>query len=241
MKILVVENNSIVASDIVISLSDMGYEVVKWVKTGKEALEAVHELAPDLIIMDINLDGPMDGIQAAELVSKIQLVPIIYLTAYSDNTTFERAKKTHPFAYLVKPFVEKDLGFAIDLAIDNFSKQPQASTITTSPTEHLVLDAVFLKVNKHYIKILLRDILYVQAERSYCKVFTVEKIHLLTMSLHTFETKLNSQDFVRVSRSALVNIHHVDSFENHSVWLGDQEIRISRSFQDAFQSKFLSI
>jgi len=241
MKILVVENNSIVASDIVISLGDMGYEVVKWVKTGKAALEAVHELAPDLIIMDINLDGPMDGIQAAELVNEINPTPIIYLTAYSDSATFERAKHTRPFAYVVKPFVEKDLGYAIDLAIANFYTQNHQEHRVQPPSEHVISDAVFLKIDKHYVKIPLMDILYVQADRSYCKVFTVAKEHLLTMNLHAFETRLNNKDFIRVSRSVLINIHHVESFENRSVWVGSREIKISKSFHESFQSKFHSI
>ncbi len=241
MKILVVENSSIVANDIVTTLSDLGYEVVKWVTTGPAAVEAVKDVCPDLVIMDINLDGPMDGIHAAELINEIRLIPIIYLTAYADNATFERAKKTHPFAYIVKPFVEKDLGFAIDLAIENFSRQTEPRNLATSLPERVVLDAIFLKLNKHYVKIPLKDILYVKAERSYCKVFTIDKTHLLTMNLHTFETKLDSKDFVRVSRSVVVNIHHVGSFENHSVWLGNQEIKISRSFQEDFQRKFLSI
>ncbi len=241
VRILVVENNSIVAEDIIHSLNDLGYEVIEKAKTAKDAIEAVNRLQPDIILMDINLDGEMDGIEAAKRINEKTPTPIIYLTAYSDGKTFERAKKTHPHAYIVKPFVEKDLNLAIDLAIHNFAHQTLENDPDIVPTEHIVKDAVFLKIDKKFIKIPIKDILYVEAARSYCKVRTSDKDFLLTMNLHAFEVKLNHPNFIRVSRSCLVNVTRVDSFEKHKLQIGEIQINISKAYQEDFQKRFLSV
>lgn len=116
-KILVVEDESIVAMDIKNRLKSLNYNVVDVVDTGEKAVEKALEHSPDLILMDIMLKGEMDGIQASEEIKKTLNLPVIFLTAYADNRTVERAKLTDPFGYLLKPFEQKELHTAIEIAL----------------------------------------------------------------------------------------------------------------------------
>jgi CheY-like chemotaxis protein len=122
-RILVVEDESIIAQDIKNSLKNMGYEVVGVLTTGEEALEKILHLKPSLILMDIALQGPMDGIEAAGRIQTVTRIPVIYLTAYADEKILQRAKITEPFGYIIKPFEEKELRFAIEMAIYKHSSE----------------------------------------------------------------------------------------------------------------------
>lgn len=124
-KILVVEDENITAEDIGEGLIKMGYEVPAAVSTGEDAIKKAEELSPDLIIMDIHLKGKIDGIEAAEEIRRRFGIPVIYLTAYFDENTVERAKITEPSGYLIKgdsnflnkPFDESELHTAIELTL----------------------------------------------------------------------------------------------------------------------------
>lgn len=116
-KILVVEDEMIVAKDLQNKLLKLGYEVPAIVSSGEDAIEKAGEIKPDLILMDIVLKGKIDGIRAAVRITSIIDIPVVYLTAYIDDDTVERAKKTGPFGYIVKPFEDKDLYANIEVAL----------------------------------------------------------------------------------------------------------------------------
>ena len=115
--LLVVEDEHIVALDIQDRLIDLGYTVVGLAPTGATAIKKALDLRPDLILMDIKLKGDMDGITASGIIRESLDVPIIYLTAFADETTLERAKRVGPFGYLLKPFEERELHTAIEMAL----------------------------------------------------------------------------------------------------------------------------
>ena len=117
IKILVVEDEIIVAEDIAGRLKKLGYSVTATVASGEEALEKVAENQPDLVLMDIVLKGEMDGVTAAEKIRSQVNVPTIFLTAYADDKTLQRAKLTDPFGYIIKPFQQNDLRVAIEIAL----------------------------------------------------------------------------------------------------------------------------
>ncbi len=116
-QIIVVEDERIVAKDIQDSLSRMGYEVPVVVASGEEAIQKAAKLQPDLVVMDIILDGEMDGIEAAEKILGDLNIPVIFLTANSEDNTLQRAKLTGPFGYALKPFEEKELHTTIEVAL----------------------------------------------------------------------------------------------------------------------------
>ncbi|MBE9207514.1 response regulator [Nostoc sp. LEGE 06077] len=126
--ILVVEDESIVAKDLQNRLRKFGYTVPAIASSGQEAINKAVEISPDLVLMDIRLKGQMDGIQAAEQIHKYLDVPIIYLTAYADESTLERAKITEPFGYLLKPFKERELKTNIEIALTKHRLEKQLKT-----------------------------------------------------------------------------------------------------------------
>ena len=108
-KIMVVEDEWVVADQLCSNLKNLGYEVCSTASTGDDAVRKVETERPDLILMDIVLKGKMDGIEAAKRIVSQFNIPVIYLTAYTKREYIERAKQTMPFGYLVKPFTEQEL------------------------------------------------------------------------------------------------------------------------------------
>jgi PAS domain S-box-containing protein len=117
VRILVVEDEHIVAMDLMNRLRNLGYEVPDSASSGAEAIEKADRVRPDLVLMDIFLNGEMDGIQAAGQIRSRHNIPIIYLTAYADSNTLQRAKITEPFGYILKPFEERELLTTIEMAL----------------------------------------------------------------------------------------------------------------------------
>ncbi len=109
IKILVVEDENIVALDIKNKLKSMGFVVLPVISSGEEAIEKANEYRPDLIMMDIMLNGKMDGIEAAKKIMETQKIPVLYLTANTNGEILERASNIGPCSYIIKPFHEKDL------------------------------------------------------------------------------------------------------------------------------------
>ncbi len=119
-KILIVEDETLVSLHLKRSLENLGYKVSDTVGSGEKALNHLSEDTPDLILMDIMLDGKLDGISTSEKIKSKHKIPIVYLSAYSDNKTLGRAKLTEPSGYLTKPFKDQDLKTTIELALHNF-------------------------------------------------------------------------------------------------------------------------
>jgi signal transduction histidine kinase len=115
--ILIVEDERIVARDIEKRLKKLGYHVVGAVASGEDAIRQARLALPDLVLMDIQLKGHLDGVQTAEQIHTDLDIPVIFLTAYADEETLQRAKVTEPFGYIVKPFDERDLHAAIEVAL----------------------------------------------------------------------------------------------------------------------------
>jgi len=118
-RIFIVEDDDIIANLITTMLERKGYAVVGKVGSGEEAIRMTAELEPDLVIMDINLNGQMDGVNAARFIFQLFHTPIIFLTAMYDESLLERAKGAQPLGYILKPFTDKDLGSNVELALYN--------------------------------------------------------------------------------------------------------------------------
>lgn len=116
-RILIVEDEAIVASVLQDSLIRLGYDVPETVPSGEEALARLPELKPDLVLLDIMLQGPMDGIETAAIVRKDHDLPVVFLTSHADQATFERAKLTEPFGYVLKPFQEREVQINIEISL----------------------------------------------------------------------------------------------------------------------------
>ncbi|HHV25176.1 MAG TPA: response regulator [Methanosarcina sp.] len=116
-RILIVEDEHIVAMGIKRMLKSLGYTVTGVASSGEDAISKAESTFPDVVLMDIMLKGDMDGVEAAREIRDKFDVPVVYLTAYSDSKILERAKRTEPFGYIIKPFDEKDLHSSIEVAL----------------------------------------------------------------------------------------------------------------------------
>ena len=124
-KVLIVENEGIVAFNVQRRLEGLGYSVVANVSSGEDAIDAAVETNPDLVLMDIKLEGTVDGIEAAIQIRDRFQIPVVYLTAYTDDETLNRAKLTEPHGYILKPFEARDLGTTIELALYKHQMEQQ--------------------------------------------------------------------------------------------------------------------
>ena len=115
--ILIVEDEQIVAVDLESVLQNLGYTVAGTAASGEEACSIAAETKPDLVVMDIRIDGPIDGIETARQIRRTRDIPVVFLTAYTDRDTLDRAKQIGPYGYLVKPYAERDLQAAIEVAL----------------------------------------------------------------------------------------------------------------------------
>ncbi|HAG84394.1 MAG TPA: hybrid sensor histidine kinase/response regulator [Cyanobacteria bacterium UBA12227] len=149
IKILVVEDEEIVALDIESTLKSLGYNVLDVVASAEEAIATVAKIQPDLVLMDIMLKGSMDGIQAAEKIAQHFPIPVIYLTAYADLNTLERAKLTAPFGYLLKPFEEKELQTTIEIALSRYQAEQLMRQALEKEKELNDLKSKFIAIASH--------------------------------------------------------------------------------------------
>jgi len=135
-RILIVEDEVIIAHDIMKTVEDYGYEVVAMVASGDEAIKLARDDSPDLILMDIVIEGEMNGIETAGKISEFSSVPIIYLTSFSDRVTLQSAKNTGPYGYILKPFEERELNITIDMA---FFRQKMEGRLQESEEKYRTL------------------------------------------------------------------------------------------------------
>ncbi|MBD2683401.1 MULTISPECIES: response regulator transcription factor [Nostoc] len=133
-RILIVEDEILVAREIESHLQSMAYEVVGIAVTTNTVIQKITESMPDLVLMDINLQGSQDGIDMAAEISDRLKIPVIYITAYADDSTLERAKLTNPFGYVLKPFTQQDLRVAIELALFRQQALRNEPSITSGDT-----------------------------------------------------------------------------------------------------------
>ncbi len=161
-RLFIVEDEAIVAADIAIRLAQLGYEVAGTATSGEEALSLLDQIRPDLVLMDIRLQGGMDGIVAAQEVRQRFHLPVIFLTAYAEGATFQRAKLAEPFGYILKPFEDRELEIVIDLALYKHQaerriqqiEQRHKTLIKTSMDGFWMLDEQghLLEVNETYCR-----------------------------------------------------------------------------------------
>ncbi|MVM35880.1 response regulator [Spirosoma sp. HMF4905] len=241
LKLLVVEDDMIIAATIALQLSKLGYEVSGIVPRGEEAILHAETNRPDLILLDISLKGTLDGIDTAHAIHQRWNIPIIYVTANTDESTFARAKKTHPYAYISKPIRAIELQRAIELAISRLADEHHATTDPAPDAPFVLSDRIFVRHREKIVKIFIADILYVEADRNYCHLCTADKEYLLTTTLKLMEDKLLANYFVRVHRSYLVNLTQVDEVGEGHVVIRGKKIPLSHNLREALLKRIQTI
>lgn len=229
-RILIVEDDMIIAANLSLQLSNVGYEVTGIESRGEEALAHALFNTPDIILMDINLKGKLNGIETVSAIQKNKNIPVVYLTANSDESTFNRAKETHPYAFISKPFNKLDLHRTIALVAEQIHEK--ALNPLNRHDIEVLEDRIFVRHNGRMEKLLLEDILYIEADRNYCTLVTKLTKHVLTNTLKTMEEKLPKFSFVRVHRSFIINISKLDILADGHLEIGRKVIPIGKSHRE---------
>ena len=159
IKILVVEDELIAAESLALDLRRQGYQVVGIVDSGAKAINKISDTMPDLIIMDILLKGEMDGVSTTEQIHNYYPIPVVYLTAYADKNTLERAKETSPYGYLVKPYKPQDLSTTIEIALTKHREDRQIEQQLQQEQRLSKLRANALSIASHDLRTPLATIL----------------------------------------------------------------------------------
>ncbi len=235
-KVLIVEDEMIIAARISMHLENMGYEVVGIMPRGEEAIQYCQQTPPDILLLDIRLKGKLDGIETAKLIQQSHDIPIIYLTANTDQPHFDRAKETLPFAFLSKPYQQQELQRTIELVLSRLSAQ-EIWSIRKHPgrsDNYLLSDRIFVRNKTTMVKVLLKEVCYITAERSYCRIHTVDEAFLLSMPLGTLDEKLHSDQFMRIHRSYIVNLNQLDTLSENHVTIGSKVIPIGSAYREEF-------
>lgn len=229
IKVLIVEDEVVIAKDMAYHLDQLGCEVVGVLTTGEEVMPLLRQEPVDIIMMDISLKGKLDGVQTVRLIKAEYETPVIFLTANTDDRSFELAKATKPFAFVEKPFKPKRLIRTVELLIEQIADAPER-TSEADNRNFILSDRIFVREKGRMTKIFLSDILYVEADGAYSKIVSSGKVFILAVNLRNLEDKIASDLLMRVHRSYIVNLKHIESIEDNCVAINGKVIPISRSY-----------
>lgn len=242
LRILVVEDEPLYAEQLEVILKVSGYRFIGPVADGPAALTLIDQHGwPDLVLLDIHLRGPLDGVELGAQLLATHPLPLIFLTSKADPETFARARHLGPAAYLVKPVLADALQRAIELAVINFTAaeppiqaKADSTTLSANYTGVCSPDALFVKKDGLLTKVLLRNVHWVQADGKYCQLALAGQVIQIRQSLRELIHLLPPQQFIQIQRSYLVNLTYVEQIDpvNNLVLVADQLLPLGLTYRD---------
>ncbi|WP_350288714.1 response regulator [uncultured Croceitalea sp.] len=239
IKILIVEDNVIIADDMQSMLEEIGYEVVDNVIVYEQAVEVLKNNHVDLVLIDIILASDKTGIDLGKHIRDVYNIPFVFVTSNSDKATVENAKLVKPDGYLVKPFEQQDLYTSIEIALSNFNYSNKTSNTNVENDEgdsfmsnSVLKDSIFVKKQHLYYRIQFGDIQFIKADNVYLEVNTVDKKFLVRSPLKDYLEKLPKGKFYRAHKSYIVNVDHIDAINSKDIMINNTLIPISKDFKE---------
>lgn len=235
IKLVIVEDEPLIAADLENQLTKLGIQVIGMFESGQEIMDFLKlDDKPDVIIMDIQIYGPIDGIDVANFINSNYHIPVIFLTSNTDSSTFNRAKLSFPPAFLSKPFRINDVMHAIELACENMDQD------SDKEVEYLS-DRIFIKTADSLVRVLFSQVFYIEADGAYTRLVTADKEYLLTHTLKKVEDKIIPTNFVKIHRSFIANLNNVDRITEGFVHFGEFKIPVSRGYRDEVLKSFRTL
>jgi DNA-binding LytR/AlgR family response regulator len=236
IEVLVIEDDPLFAVDCEMVISEAGFHCVKVLDTAEKALIWVEENRPDLILLDIHLNGKMSGLEFAKSIQNTR-IPIIYVTSDNNPQTYFEAKSVgNPIVFLVKPFDKLTLQSAIEsLLLIKESNENNGS----HPSNGLIYNqAVFIKNKAMLYKVPVEDILYLMADGNYVMVYTKNKKYVIKVSLKRLVDELPGYNFLQVHRNYVVQLDKIEKIDSGAMELniGDAVIPIGRKYKEELLS-----
>lgn len=227
MKVVIVEDEILIAEMLKEMLLELGHEVVGYAMRYSEAIELLESIDEiDLVFCDINLNDNQTGIDLGNLIKSKYQLPFIYITSYSDNQTVRDAAETIPSGYIIKPFSKSEIKVALFM-IDAAQKKNK--------------NYVIVKDGHDQIKIQFSEIEYVKSDNNYITIHAGKQKIVVRNSLENFLDSIQSKSLIRVHRSFAVNISKIKSISGMNLNLENTIVPISRKFKEMVQIQFNSI
>ena len=236
INILIIEDTPEQSDALIKVLLENNYTVVGVARNFTEALKLFYANTVDIIIIDVFLDGRPDGITFAETINIIPNAskPFVFLTSSQDRQIFERAKLTKPFSFLMKPFNELEILYAIEMAVEKFYEQTNVF-LTEEQNTVISNDFLFIKKKNSLKKVALQDLLYIEVEERYCNIITEKEKFVILISLTKISALLDPAKFIRTHRNTIVNADKIEEIilaDNLIILQGNHKINLSDTYKD---------
>mgnify|MGYP003504279395 FL=1 len=236
INILIIEDTKSEEEALTSVLLENNYNIVGVATNYTEALTLFYQHKVDLVIIDVFLNGQPEGITFAETITITPNVakPFVFLTSSKDRQIFERAKLTKPFSFLLKPFNELEVLYAIEMAIEKFYEQ---TNVFVSEEQDTVIgnSHLFIKKKNALKKVALQDIIYIEVEERYCNIITSNENYLVALSLTKITEFLDTNTFAKTHRNYIVNTNKISEIilsENLIILEGNYKITLSEKYKD---------
>lgn len=237
IRILIVEDEFVTLDLLRDYLEESGYVLSGDAMSAAEAIAVLDQGDTDFAMLDINIKGNKDGIWLAEQINQKYQIPFAFLTAFSDASTVEAAAKTQPYGYLVKPFTQADVFTTIEIALNNHNERKSGQHLPESPTapapEMQLHDPIFIKDELGFKKVLIKDILYIQAYKNYLELQVAGSRQIIRSTLLDFQKVLPQDHFLQTHRSYIINTNYLEKIGGNFVQIGATEIPVSRGFKES--------
>jgi len=222
MRIGILEDEALIADHLTSVIEDKGYEVCFVSDTVKDAKEQLKKNI-DFLLLDIKVNGKLSGIDLAEHVNLNYSIPFIFISSNTDQHTLEKVKHAKPYGFLTKPFKNIDIEMAIDLALEKHAAVRQNPSSKNN--------FIFLKDKGSWIKVVLDNLLYLQASDNYTVLFFEKDSFLITQNLKYFEGILPHEQFFKTHRSYLINKNFIESYSGDSILINSTSIPVSSTYK----------
>lgn len=222
MKILIGEDEILIAEHIKDILFSYGYKDVMMAHSKEKIIELIDESSPDIALLDIRMEGKHDGINIGEYIAQHHRFPIVYITSHSTQDVVKEALKTKPGGYVIKPFQPIDIFTAVQIALDN----------------HKDREMVFVFKNNHEkVRLPYGNILFLEADNNYVEIVAKNKKYVQRASLSALLTKLDSREIVQVHRSYAVNVNNIEKIYYNRLIIKGVTIPVSRKFKESLRDQ----
>lgn len=226
LKILIVEDNFIIAEDLKNILTDLKYDVVDIVMSYYEAIESIITKQPDICLLDIVIKGEKDGIDLAHTINQDFGLPFLFITSHSDKHTVERAKSALPKGYIIKPFDKDDVYTSIEMATAlagaNTKQEP----------------AILIRQSGALNKVLIKDISHIKSDKNYIEIYTLQgQKYLQRQTLKEFLDQGNTGLFCQVHKSYAVNLQHISAFNASEIVIKSTLLPVGKKFYHDIKSR----
>jgi len=240
LHILLIEDDRSAALDVEMLLDEMGLRLAAVKNNAEDAIQYINNEQPDLIIVDLELQGKKTGLDVANETGHLR-IPLIFTTSYNDKKSFEAAKSANSFGYLVKPFDKLSLQSALEQAFKALFPEGSLDASSQAHQEGKVLQDVILvkHVNVLY-PVRFSNILFVQGDGNYCSIHTPGRKYLLKMSLRKLLDSLPANDFSPIHKSFIVRLDKVEAIDVSSgkLTVGKEDLPLGRNFKNNFLERF---